>query len=394
MSRILPLLINRSDPKNKKVSSLSQQQTAQNRETTMSVGNGNAAATESKAIAQTHNNEQNDFFAAKNPPSNNGMPQRPNGENSPKKSPVVNSAEAKEKSRRKRTILLKPGQTAGRWTPEEHQAFLEGLKIYGREWKKVADQIPTRTSAQIRSHAQKYFAKIERDEQLMMQDHAPMPHPQPFVRHPIVAPTNHSNRVPSSVQRHVDRILANPGSVESEVEDTLRRLRERYHQLQVSLEEQTRHQRPGHQPNPRRRGRVVENDQHESETESRNLQGSEASTGGRNSSIDGASDGAQRNFDDLSSVSSAVSALSRDRGDLGNEELIALSVLGGSLPRSNSGQDLRQQPAQQQADQGDTTETDASSDNGSSCKKRKLADDKTTDHDGNGSSPRNDGMVH
>lgn len=37
----------------------------------------------------------------------------------------------------------------GRWTREEHEAFLLGLKEYGREWKKVADMIPTRSSAQV-----------------------------------------------------------------------------------------------------------------------------------------------------------------------------------------------------------------------------------------------------
>lgn len=38
---------------------------------------------------------------------------------------------------------------AGRWTKEEHEAFLEGLNIHGREWKKVAERITTRTSAQV-----------------------------------------------------------------------------------------------------------------------------------------------------------------------------------------------------------------------------------------------------
>ena len=43
---------------------------------------------------------------------------------------------------------------------QEHEAFLQGLRLYGREWKRVAADIRTRTSAQIRSHAQKYFAKL------------------------------------------------------------------------------------------------------------------------------------------------------------------------------------------------------------------------------------------
>ncbi|ETV71925.1 hypothetical protein H257_12759 [Aphanomyces astaci] len=51
----------------------------------------------------------------------------------------------------------------GRWTDEEHERFLAGLTEHGREWKKVASKIKTRTSAQIRSHAQKYFAKLAKD---------------------------------------------------------------------------------------------------------------------------------------------------------------------------------------------------------------------------------------
>ena len=53
--------------------------------------------------------------------------------------------------------------TSGRWTSLEHEAFLRALKVYGREWKKIATVIPNRTSAQIRSHAQKYFAKTEHE---------------------------------------------------------------------------------------------------------------------------------------------------------------------------------------------------------------------------------------
>ena len=41
------------------------------------------------------------------------------------------------------------GSQNGRWTKEEHQKFLEGLSKYGREWKKVAAEIKTRSSAQV-----------------------------------------------------------------------------------------------------------------------------------------------------------------------------------------------------------------------------------------------------
>lgn len=66
------------------------------------------------------------------------------------------------------------GMNGGRWTEQEHQSFLAGLRLYGREWKKVAAKIKTRTSAQIRSHAQKYFAKLARDDEMRKHSGLPM----------------------------------------------------------------------------------------------------------------------------------------------------------------------------------------------------------------------------
>jgi SHAQKYF class myb-like DNA-binding protein len=48
----------------------------------------------------------------------------------------------------------------GRWTKEEHEAFLSALQMYGKEWKKVAAKVKTRTVVQTRTHAQKYFQKL------------------------------------------------------------------------------------------------------------------------------------------------------------------------------------------------------------------------------------------
>jgi SHAQKYF class myb-like DNA-binding protein len=53
-------------------------------------------------------------------------------------------------------------EATGRWTKEEHSAFLQGLKMYGKEWKKVAAKVRTRTVVQTRTHAQKYFQKLQK----------------------------------------------------------------------------------------------------------------------------------------------------------------------------------------------------------------------------------------
>ena len=45
----------------------------------------------------------------------------------------------------------------GRWTKEEHEAFLAALQQYGKEWKKVAAKVKTRTVVQTRTHGENYF---------------------------------------------------------------------------------------------------------------------------------------------------------------------------------------------------------------------------------------------
>ncbi|KAL9254419.1 LHY-like protein [Drosera capensis] len=50
-----------------------------------------------------------------------------------------------------------------RWTEEEHNRFLEALKLHGRAWQRIEEHIGTKTAVQIRSHAQKFFSKLERE---------------------------------------------------------------------------------------------------------------------------------------------------------------------------------------------------------------------------------------
>jgi SHAQKYF class myb-like DNA-binding protein len=60
----------------------------------------------------------------------------------------------------------------GRWTREEHHAFLKGLQMYGKEWKKVAARVKTRTVVQTRTHAQKYFQKMQRFREVSFYCHS------------------------------------------------------------------------------------------------------------------------------------------------------------------------------------------------------------------------------
>lgn len=53
-------------------------------------------------------------------------------------------------------------EKVGRWSEQEHRVFLEGLATYGKQWKTIAGWIGTRTVVQVRTHAQKYFQKMER----------------------------------------------------------------------------------------------------------------------------------------------------------------------------------------------------------------------------------------
>jgi len=265
------------------------------------------------------------------------------------------------------------GQSSGRWTQEEHQAFLEGLTECGREWKKVALRIPTRTSAQIRSHAQKYFAKLQRDQESSVTNvnvgfvhgdlSAPLTPVGPgivigvgglsgtVIMSPGAAP------LAPSIRRNVERIMSNPRGAQREVEDTMEALRERYRQLQQRLEERRRN-REEHKKN-----REHKQKQQQSPSSDVSTIGSPASVLHKQKLLNGISrnpmhlpinhqkegikksDASGRTSssptgDDGSSVCSNVSSIAASRADLGSEEIIALQVLGDTLPRGDSANDL------------------------------------------------------
>lgn len=128
---------------------------------------------------------------------------------------------------------------SGRWTAAEHEAFLQGLKVYGREWKKVANCIPTRTSAQIRSHAQKYFAKVTKEQQQLLAStesrYSTFPTGIPFkTNEPFLG---NDQSISQTYTNTMKSILESPSEVETRVCKTLASLRERYKQLEDRLQQ-------------------------------------------------------------------------------------------------------------------------------------------------------------
>ncbi|KAF3432932.1 hypothetical protein FNV43_RR24034 [Rhamnella rubrinervis] len=102
------------------------------------------------------------------------------------------SSEDPSKKIRKPYTITKSRES---WTEPEHDKFLEALQLFDRDWKKIEAFVGSKTVIQIRSHAQKYFLKVQKNG---TSEHLPPPRPKRKAAHPY--PQKASKNAPALSQ--------------------------------------------------------------------------------------------------------------------------------------------------------------------------------------------------
>lgn len=144
---------------------------------------------------------------------------------------LLSNNQQKETSSAEKQQQEASGYASGRWTTEEHEIFISCLQQYGREWKKIAYKVPTRTPAQIRSHAQKYLSKLSKQKECKEGLYKNVPNAGVV----IVAKKTKQCKISATTLEKIEQIKNNPSAVEDEVKSTLESLCKMYDHLLNTL---------------------------------------------------------------------------------------------------------------------------------------------------------------
>ena len=111
--------------------------------------------------------------------------------------------------RKKRFIDDDSGNIIGRWSREEHKKFIEAIIKFGNNWKEVQEYVNSRTSTQARSHAQKFFEKIKKNNTLKFFDSLDSDYSENFTNATILQLHNlYGNKSKSEINNVVNKFLS------------------------------------------------------------------------------------------------------------------------------------------------------------------------------------------
>ncbi|KAF2312227.1 hypothetical protein GH714_028622 [Hevea brasiliensis] len=112
---------------------------------------------------------------------------------------TTSSSEDPSKKIRKPYTITKSRES---WTEPEHDKFLEALQLFDRDWKKIKAFVGSKSVIQIRSHAQKYFLKVQKNG---TNEHLPPPRPKRKAAYPY----------PQKATKNAPMLSQPPGSFQS-----------------------------------------------------------------------------------------------------------------------------------------------------------------------------------
>ena len=123
-------------------------------------------------------------------------------------SPITTQKVPSPHLKKKRFIDDDTGITIGRWTRDEHKKFIEAIIKFGNNWKEVQEYVNTRTSTQARSHAQKFFEKIKKNNTLKNFDALNSDYSENFTNTTILQLHNiYGNKSKSEINAIVNKFL-------------------------------------------------------------------------------------------------------------------------------------------------------------------------------------------
>ena len=111
--------------------------------------------------------------------------------------------------KKKRFIDNDTGNTIGRWSRDEHKKFIEAIIKFGNNWKEVQEYVNSRTSTQARSHAQKFFEKIKKNNTLKFFESLDSDYSENFTNATIMQLHNqYGNKSKSEINSVVNKFLS------------------------------------------------------------------------------------------------------------------------------------------------------------------------------------------